>query len=141
MIAVDTNVLIYAHRHEFAQHQSALIALRSLADGRDLWAIPSLCLGEFLRVATHPRILRPPSSVAQATGALQAVLEAPSLRVLTAGERHPELLLRLVRDYQATGNLVFDAQIVALCLEHGVHELLTADRDFDRFREISTRAL
>jgi toxin-antitoxin system PIN domain toxin len=141
VIAVDTNILIYAHRDTFPQHARAVKALTALADGSDLWAIPSVCLAEFLRVTTHPRVLHPPSTVAEATGALEALLASPSLRLLTAGERHAGLLLEIVRDNEATGNLAFDAQIVALCLEHGVRELLTADRDFARFSEIKTRAL
>ena len=79
--------------------------------------------------------------MAQATGALEALLASPSLRLLTPGERHAALLLEIVRTNEVTGNLVFDAQIVALCVEHGVRELLTADRDFARFSDIKTRTL
>lgn len=141
MIAVDTNVLIYAHRAEFAQHAHALRALSSLAEGNELWAIPAVCLSEFLRVTTHPSILKPPSTIDQASRTVEALLASPSLRLLMPGDRHAALLLQVVREQKISGNLVFDAQIVALCLEHGVREILTEDRDFGRFPQISQRLL
>ena len=141
MIAVDTNILVYAHRREFPQHAPALAAVTALAEGSDLWAVPVVCLSEFLRVTTHPGILKPPSSIGQAAGAFEGLLASPSLRVFVSGERHAALLLKIVREHHVTGNLTFDAQIVALCLEHGVRELLTADRDFQRFPEIKTRPI
>jgi toxin-antitoxin system PIN domain toxin len=141
VIAVDTNVLIYAHRQEFAQHAPALKALSLLAEGGELWAIPVVCLSEFLRVVTHPSVLKPPSTIEQASTSVEALLASPSLRLLTPGDRHGALLLQLIRAHRITGNLVFDAQIVALCLEHGVRDLLTEDRDFSRFPELSPRSL
>jgi toxin-antitoxin system PIN domain toxin len=141
VIAVDTNILIYAHRQEFAQHARALKALSSLAEGGELWSIPAVCLAEFLRITTHPAILKPPSTIDQASRSVDALLASPSLRLLLPGDRHAVLLLQLVREQQITGNLVFDAQIVALCLEHGVGEILTEDRDFGRFPRISARLL
>lgn len=141
MIAVDTNILIYAHRKEFRQHTAALAALTSLAEGTDLWGIPAVCLSEFIRVTTHPAILKPPSPSEMAVGALEGLLDSASVRLLLPGERHAALLFGLVRKHGVAGNLAFDAQIVALCLEHGVRELLTADRDFARFTELATRSL
>ncbi len=141
MIAVDTNVLVYAHRSEFRQHQAALAALTALADGSELWGIPVPCLSEFLRVTTHPTFLKPPSTSDEAVGALEALLAAPSARLLLPGERHAALLFELVRRHHVTGNLTFDALIIATCLEHGVREILTEDRDFRRFSEIAMRPL
>ena len=136
MTAVDTNVLVYAHRREFPQHEAARRLLSQLADGDALWAIPVFCLGEFLRVVTHRAILKPPSSLDEATQALDALLASPSLRVLVPGDRYPALLLQTVRQSHVSGNLVFDAQIAALCLEHGVRALLSNDRDFSLFPDI-----
>lgn len=141
MIAVDTNVLLYAHREELAQHRAARRKLTVLAEGEDRWAIPVFCLGEFLRVATHRRILDPPFSADEAAEALERVLASPSLVVLRPGARFPELLLAATREARAVGNLVFDAQIVALCREAGVRALMTEDRDFDRFRDFRTERL
>lgn len=141
MIAVDTNILVYAHRSEFRQHQEALATLTALADGSELWGIPAACLSEFLGVTTHQTLLKPPSTGDEAVGALEALLAAPSVRLLLPGERHAALLFGLVRTHRVTGNLTFDALIVATCLEHGVREILTEDRDFRRFDAIATRSL
>jgi toxin-antitoxin system PIN domain toxin len=141
MIAVDTNVLVYAHREELPKHRAARRQLASLAEGRVRWGIPVFCLGEFLRVVTHRRLLDPPHTVAEATEALARLLESPSVTVLTPGPGFPELLLTAVREAHASGNLVFDAQIVAVCRETGVSTLLTEDRDFDRFRGFQVRRL
>lgn len=133
MIAVDTNILVYAHREESARHRQARSRLVELAEGAARWAIPVFCLGEFLRVVTHPRLFDPPFAVDDACEALGRVLRSPSLMVLAPAERFWTLLEGAVREAHAMGNLVFDAQIVALCRESGVSALLTEDRDFDRF--------
>jgi uncharacterized protein len=138
VIAVDTNVLVSAHREELPQHRRARTRLIELAEGPARWALPVFCLGEFLRVVTHPRLFDPPFSVVEACQALDRVLSSPSLVVLTPGDRFWPLLARATRDADAIGNLVFDAQIVALCREAGVSALLTEDRDFDRFPGFST---
>jgi len=138
VIAVDTNVLVYAHREELPQHRRARARLIELAEGPARWAIPVFCLGEFLRVVTHPRLFDPPFEIREACDALDRVLTSPSLMVLTPGDRFWPLLSRATHDAHAIGNLVFDAQIVALCREAGVSALLTEDRDFDRFPAFST---
>lgn len=133
MIAVDTNILVYAHRSGAREHERALAWLRHLAEAAAPWAIPVFVLGEFLRVVTHPRLFDPPSSLEEATAAIEGLLSSPSVRVLSPGGRYPELLREAVRAGRAGGNLAFDAQIAALCREHGVSRLLTRDRDFARF--------
>lgn len=136
MIAVDTNVLVHAHRVASPSHRRATGWLRQLAEGEPLWGLPVFCLAEFVRVVTHPRIFSPPSTMGQATSALRDLLASPSLTILSPGERFPSLLLDLLREGDARGNLAFDAQIAAVCLEHGADRLLTTDRDFSRFRAI-----
>jgi len=138
VIAIDTNILVYAHREELAQHRRARARLIDLAESPVRWAIPVLCLGEFLRVVTHPRIFDPPFEIAEACEALDRVLRSPSLVVLAPGDRFWALLSRATQEANAIGNLAFDAQIVALCREAGVTALLTEDRDFDRFPGFST---
>ncbi len=138
MIAVDTNVLIYAHRGESPQHDAAKRHLVALAEGSGAWAIPVFCLGEFLRVVTHARVFDPPYRVNEAVDALERILGSPSLEILTPGERYWRLLAEAMVEGEAIGNLAFDAQIVAVCREAGVRALLTEDRDFDRFRGFPT---
>jgi toxin-antitoxin system PIN domain toxin len=141
VIAVDTNVLVYAHRAELVKHEAAAARLVAVAEGPSAWALPVFCLGEFLRVVTHPRLFDPPFTAAEARRALERVLASPSLEVISPGPAYPELLLQAVDEADAVGNLVFDAQIVALCREAGISVLLTEDRDFDRFQGFPTARL
>jgi toxin-antitoxin system PIN domain toxin len=136
MIAVDTNVLVYAHRAGLLGHEPALAWLGHLATGRVPWGIPVFCLGEFVRVTTHPRILAPPSTLEESLAALTALLSSPTVRVLNPGPRYPQLLEESLRVADARGNLAFDAQIAAVCLEQGASRLLTLDRDFTRFPDL-----
>jgi uncharacterized protein len=133
MIAVDTNILVYAHRSESARHERAQLWLRYLAEGAAPWGIPLFCLGEFVRLATHRRVFDPPSTVEQAVGAIDSILESPSLRLLVPSTAHWPLLRASIAAGDCKGNLVFDAQIAAVCREHGIERLLTEDRDFNRF--------
>jgi toxin-antitoxin system PIN domain toxin len=131
--AVDTNILVYAHREESAHHVAAVELLRRLATGPEPWAIPWPCVYEFLRVVTHPRVFHPPSPVGLAWDAFRTLARSPSVVLLSETERHGEVLGRLLADARPTGNLVHDAHIAALVIEHGVSELLTTDGDFRRF--------
>ncbi len=141
MIAVDTNILVYAHQERLPQHARARQRLIALAEGNASWAIPVFCLGEFLRVITHPRLFDPPFSAAEATEAMSRLLASPTVEVLVPGERYPALLGEAVVEARAVGNLVFDAQIAALCAEAGVSRLLTEDGDFKRFSGVTTVGL
>ncbi len=141
MIAVDTNVLVYAHREDMPRHREALSRLVALATGDAPWAIPVFCVGEFLRVITHPRFFGDPHTHQEARGAVRAVLASPSLHILLPGDRFLRLFLNAIEEASAVGNDVFDAQIVALCRERGVRALLTEDRDFARFPGFPTERL
>lgn len=110
--------------------------LRELAESAAPWAIPWPCVYEFLRVVTHPRVFDPPVPMAHAVTDLRGILESPSLMMLREGPRHLETLERVLASSGATGNLVHDAHIAALCLESGVSEFFTGDRDFARFPEL-----
>lgn len=141
MIAVDTNILVYAHVTAFDKHELARDALVELAEGAAIWGIPSPCLAEFMRVVTHPRILHAPFSVPEAVAALDAVMQSPSLRVLLPAEQHWLYMQSALSEADARGNLAFDAMIAAICSECGVTTLLTEDRDFHRFAAIPTKRL
>jgi uncharacterized protein len=131
--AVDTNVLVYAEIRSSRHHACASDLLRSLAESGLPWAIPWPCVYEFVRVVTHPRVYHPPAPMDVVLTDLAAILASPSLVLLGETSRHAEIMATVVRQSGATGNLVHDAHIAALCLEHGVTELLTGDRDFSRF--------
>lgn len=133
MIAVDTNILVYAYWAKTGQHQKAVKALKLLAEGSRPWAIPCWCLVEFLRVVTHPRILTPPASLAHATQQVENLLASPNLSVLVPRSSFGSTWVRSCREGSVSGNLVYDAAIVALCQEWGISEILSEDRDLDRF--------
>lgn len=141
MIAVDTNVLIYAHRAETRLHAAAGRDLVAMAEGETRWGLPVFCIAEFIRVVTHRRVFNPPSTLPQATGFLQGIIASPSCRIVRPGPGFTGLLIETIQQAGAKGNLVFDAQIVALCRERGIATILTNDRDFDRFRDVRARYL
>lgn len=134
MIAVDTNVLVHAHRHDSPKHAGAHARVVALAESPSRWAIPVFCIGEFVRVITHPRLFHSPHTAEEACEALSRLLASPSVTVLSPRTEYPVLLVEAIREANAVGNLVFDAQIVALCREGGVSRLITEDRDFKRFK-------
>jgi toxin-antitoxin system PIN domain toxin len=133
MRAADTNVLVYAHITASRHHQQATRILRELSESPFPWAIPWPCIYEFLRVVTHPRIYHPPSPPEVALEDLAHIFGSPSLQLLSETPRHQELMDALIRETGVTGNLIHDAHIAVLCLEHGVREFITGDRDFSRF--------
>ncbi|HWD23571.1 MAG TPA: TA system VapC family ribonuclease toxin [Burkholderiales bacterium] len=137
MIAVDTNILVYAHREEAPFHEAARERLRQLAEGSALWAIPWPCLHEFLAIVTHPRIFLPPTPLARALDQVTAWLESPTLALLAEAGNHWEPLRTVLEASRVAGPQVHDARIAALCIEHGVRELWSADRDFGRFRGLA----
>jgi len=139
VIALDTNILVYARRRESKHHRAAQTLLARLAGGREPWALPWPCIYEFLRVVTHPRVFDPPSDLDTVLEDLASLLDSPSLELLGEGSNHADHLFQQVGAGQASGNLAHDAHIAALVREHGVRELWTTDRDFSRFPEIRTR--
>ncbi|MFI5387951.1 MAG: TA system VapC family ribonuclease toxin [Fimbriimonadales bacterium] len=133
MLAVDTNILVYSEIVSSAHHRAARRLLTELVEGPVAWAIPWPCVYEFLRVVTHPRVFSPPAPLDLALHDLDQILASPTLVLLSETERHAEVMNSVVSESGVTGNLLHDAHIAALCIEHGVAELLTGDRDFSRF--------
>lgn len=136
MIGVDTNVLIYAHRAECAEHKIALGILKGLTEGKALWALTWATLYEFIRVVTHPRVFSPPTATSECLSVVQALAESPSLRILGEGPDHLSIMLETLKQADARGNLAFDAHIAALFKEHGVKEIISNDGDFHRFKSL-----
>jgi len=139
VIAVDTNLLVYAHREDSVWHPQAYEIIRDLAEGKSPWAIPWPCIHEFLAIATHPRIFSPPTPLTKAIDQVDAWLESPNLHLLSEQPGAWDSLRPLLSASKTTGPAVHDARIAALCLQHGIRELWTADRDFSRFRDLRVR--
>lgn len=140
MIAVDTNVLVYAHRRESRVHDAAEEVLRELAEGGRRWAIPWPCCYEFLSVVTNRRIWgEGASSPQQAWRQLVAWGASPSNRMIGETDDFMEVLGRFVNRPRVIGGIVHDARIAAVCVAHGTEALLTRDRDFSMFPQLPTR--
>lgn len=135
MIAVDANILIYAHRKDSPFHDTAARCVRTLGQGSATWAIPWPCLHEFLAIVTHPRVFSPATPLSLALDQIDAWLESPTLILLAESAVHWTVLRALLVSSRVTGPRVHDARIAALCSQHGVRELWSADRDFGRFPE------
>jgi len=139
VIAVDTNVLVYAHREDSEWHAPAYARLETLAEGKEAWAIPWPCLHEFLAIVTHPRIYDPPTPLSAALDQVDAWLETPGLVLLSESSDYWPELKRMLEAGQVAGGQVHDAHVAALCRVQGVREVWTADRDFSRFSGLSLR--
>jgi len=139
MIAVDSNLLVYAHREDSPWHDVAYARMVELAEGRAPWTIPWPCIHEFLAIVTHPRIYDPPTPLENAIGQVEAWLESPTLVVLSESADYWLLLRATLLGGRASGPQVHDARIVTICQQHGVRELWTADRDFGRFSCLTVR--
>lgn len=137
--AVETNILVHAHRAEMPGHARAREAITRLAEGSAPWAIPWPCLHEFLAIVTNPRVFVPPTPLDGALVQVDRWLESPTLVVLSEAVGHWPTLAALVRAGDVRGAKVHDARIAAICRDHGVDEILTADRDFSRFPSLRTR--
>jgi uncharacterized protein len=139
MIAVDTNVLVHAHRADSQFHEPARDALRMLAEGMAPWSIPWPCIHEFLAIVTHPRIFDPPTPTAHAVAQLHAWMRSNAVQMLGELPDHLETLAELLETSKVTGARIHDARIAVLCAAHGVTELWTADRDFSRFPSVKIK--
>ena len=139
MIAVDSNILIYAHRTDSPFYKIASKCLRELAEGRSPWAIAWPCLHEFYGIVTHPNRYLRPSTPAQAAKQMSLWMGSPALRLIGETQSHWPTLQDLLIASDVKGSLVHDARIAAICVQHGVREFWTADRDFSRFPALNCR--
>ena len=135
MILVDANILLYAEDQLSPRHAAA----RSWWDAQLSKSSP-LCLswivlGAFIRIGTNPRVFEHPMSLDQAVSRVQSWLDQPCTRIIHPTERHWIVFQKMLFDGQAVANLVTDAHLAALAVEHGC-ELVSTDSDFSRFRGI-----
>jgi len=136
MIAVDTNLLVYAHREDSEFHAAAKELVDSLRHQPAAWAIPWPCIHEFIGIATHPGIYKPASTLAEAFGFVDSLLASPQLHLLAESPGYFEKLRDIATTARLKGSRIHDARIAALCLHHGASELWSADRDFSAFPQL-----
>jgi toxin-antitoxin system PIN domain toxin len=134
MIALDTNILVYAHRADSPLHPAAARALKRLAESPAPWAIPWPCVHEFLSVVTNLKIFRPPTPPEAAIEQVEIWMESPTLRLLAEPAGYWRELRAAFLAGKLSGPQVHDARIHAICIANAVGELWSADRDFSRMR-------
>lgn len=139
MVAIDTNLLVYAHRTDAPFHRAARELMESLTQGAAAWAIPWPCAHEFVAIVTNTRIFKTPTPTDIALTQLRALAALPQVGFLAEGDGYLERLEQVALPAQSRGGAIHDARIAAICLHHGVSELLSADRDFSRFPALRTR--
>lgn len=140
MIAVDTNILVYAHRKESRFHGEAAALLKELAEGNQTWSIPWPCVYEFFSVVTHPKIWKEAAtSPERASAQLGVWLQSPVVTPLSETTGFYEILESYLTLPRVRGPVVHDARIAALCVAHGVEQLLTKDRDFSLFSKLKIK--
>jgi hypothetical protein len=134
VFVVDTNVLVYAADGDAPEHGPCRSALEGWRLGRIPWYLTWGIVYEFLRIVTHPRVLRRPFDTTDALSFLDAVLASPSVNILTETARHLEVLTEISDEVALlAGNLYHDAHTAALMREHGIRSIVTRDTDFHRF--------
>ena len=138
MLAIDTNVLVYAHRIDCDLHEICREHIKKRAESLEPWAIVWSCLHEFYAVVTNPKIFKNPSTPEQAFSQIRYWTASPSLLLLQETDRHLEILEKLVKKVSTKGGAIHDARIAAICISHGVESLITFDRDFSSFPELET---
>ena len=139
MIAVDTNILVYAHRNDSEWHQRALSRMVELVAGNLSWCIPWPCIHEFISIITHSGIYKPPTPLNEALAALAMWQAGDNLFLLAESPGYFEKLRVIAQAARISGPRIHDARIAALCLHHGVRELWSADRDFSAFPQLKVR--
>ena len=132
MLLPDVNVLVYAFRPDATDHEQYRAWLDRTVNGEASYACSDLVLSGFVRVVTHPRIFREPSSPAEAMSFARAVRDQPTCRQVFPSGQHWSIFTKLCEHAGAKGNLVSDAFLAALAIESGC-EWVTADRDYARF--------
>lgn len=139
MFVVDTNILVYAADRNAREYGLCRGLLDSWRRQPGAWYTTWGILYEFLRVTTHARVMRRPWRIAEAWGFVEALLEAPGLRVLVATHRHAAVAAQTVLELpDLAGNLVHDLHTAVLMREHGVKTIYTRDTDFHRFPFLET---
>ncbi len=135
MRLLDVNVVLAAHRDDHPYFERARAWLNDALVSRSPFSVTDLVAGAFLRLTTNSRIFSTPTPTVQAFTYLQALRSQPAHVLLGPGPEHLELLERICRDADVTGDLAPDAQLAAIAIEHAC-ELVSFDRDFARFADL-----
>jgi uncharacterized protein len=134
VVIVDTNILVYAADRDSQFHAPCRDWLERQRARPDAWYVTWPIVYEFLRVTTHPRVMRKPWRAAAAWEFVLALLASPGLGILVATSRHADVAGEVLAELpDLAGNLVHDAHTAILMREHGIGRICTRDTDFSRF--------
>ncbi len=134
MIAVDTNILVYAHREDSEFHKRADEILTDLANGHQTWAIPWPCIHEFLGIVTYPKIFKMTTPLDLALEEVECWMECPYLSLIGEEKDYWPVLKSVLRSGKIVGPKIHDAKIAAICVQNNVKVFWSADRDFSRMQ-------
>lgn len=129
---LDANLLLYAVDADSKHNLKAAQWLEEILNGANRVGLPWQSIGAFLRIVTHPRVTANPLSAADAWKYIEDWLAVPVVWIPPASEATARVYARICAQVEITGNLVPDAQLAALAMEHGV-EIASADVNFQRF--------
>lgn len=138
MILVDANIMLYAEDQLSPHHAKALNWWDNQLSGSSPVCLSWTVLGAFIRIATNPRVFAQPLALDQALSRVQSWIDQPCTRIVNPTERHWIVFQKMLCEGQAVANLVTDAHLAALAVEHGC-ELLSTDADFSRFSGLRWR--
>lgn len=134
---IDTNLLLYAANRDAPEHAAARAFVAGVGRRGDSWYLSDGILYEFLRVATHPKVFPQPLTWREAVGFLTPLIEADTVRLLGAEDRHWIILQDVLAALtHPSGNLFFDVRTVVLMREHGIRRIYSTDTDFLQFSGI-----
>ena len=139
MIAVDTNLLVYAHRVDLTVNAAAVACLKPLIESGSGWTIPWPCVHEFIGVVTNRRIYARPTPLSLALQQIEAWSQSNNFRFIGETFTHLDALRDIALPPGISGGQIHDARIAAICIQHGVDELWSADRDFSCYPKLKTR--
>lgn len=138
MVAIDTNILVYAHRADSSWHLKARSFLEAILQGNQTIGIPYHCLVEFYGIITHPRIFKIPTAGTDALRQCENLLRAPAISILTESGESFLSLSQVLAKSRVVGAAVHDARVASVCIENGVKKIYTLDRDFSRFTPLKS---
>ena len=138
MVLLDVNVLVGAMREDAPSHDRMKAYVEGLRRAPEPFGLSEYVLASTVRVLTHPRIFLPPTPLKRALAFVSALRESRNALMVSPGPRHWEIFTELLGSSGATGNLVPDAWLAALAIEHGC-EWISDDADFARFRNLRWR--
>ena len=138
MIFLDVNILLYAYRQDAKDHPSYKKFLQHVIDANEPYAIASVVFSGFLRIVTHPKVYAKPTPIRDALKFVSELRKPLSFMAGEPGPKHWGVFTELCEKLKVTGNLVPDAYLAAIAIEHG-WELISTDKDFKRFPKLRLR--